>query len=83
MAAKQESADETRRFFIDASPALLYNRYAAFGRQSRKIIRGAYRLPDYQGKQVMRMTTFEILMVFIGIMNCLLIVLVAFISSKK
>lgn len=31
----------------------------------------------------MRMTTFEILMVFIGIMNCLLIVLVAFISSKK
>ncbi len=29
------------------------------------------------------MTTYETLMVFIGIMNCLLIVLVAFISSKK
>lgn len=29
------------------------------------------------------MTDYEIIMIFIGIMNCLLIVLVAFISSKK
>ena len=31
----------------------------------------------------MHMSTYEIMMVFIGIMNCLLIVLVAFISNKK
>ena len=31
----------------------------------------------------MRMSTYEIIMIFIGFMNCLLIVLVAFINSKK
>lgn len=29
------------------------------------------------------MSEYEIIMVFIGIMNCLLIVLVAFVGSKK
>ena len=41
------------------------------------------RLLDYKGRQVRNMTDYEIIMIFIGIMNCLLIVLVAFISSKK
>lgn len=31
----------------------------------------------------MRMTTYETIMVIIGFTNCLLIVLVAFINSKK
>ena len=53
------------------------------GDRAEKKIRGADRLSDYKGRQVMTMTDYEIIMIFIGIMNCLLIVLVAFISSKK
>lgn len=53
------------------------------GGRAEKKIRGADHLLDYKGRRVMNMTDYEIIMIFIGIMNCLLIVLVAFISSKK
>ena len=38
---------------------------------------------DYKGKRVMFMSDFEIISIFIGFMSCLLIVLVAWISSLK
>ena len=60
----------------------MYNDHAAFGRRTGRNTRGL-RLLDYKGRQVRNMTDYEIIMIFIGIMNCLLIVLVAFISSKK
>ena len=52
------------------------------GRQG--VLRGGCLNPlDYKGKRGMLMNTFEIFMVIIGFVNCLLIVLVAWISSMK
>ena len=38
---------------------------------------------DYKRKRVMRMTTFETIMVILGFLNCLLTVLIAFISNNR
>ena len=38
---------------------------------------------DYQGRRVMLMSTYETLMVVIGFVNCLLIVLIAWISGMR
>ncbi|MBQ9196146.1 MAG: hypothetical protein IJ157_02795 [Clostridia bacterium] len=69
--------------FVDVNQLIVYNGLAAFGRQGSEDNTRGLRLLDYEGRQVMRMSAYEIMMVFIGIMNCLLIVLVAFISNKK
>ena len=52
------------------------------GRQG--VLRGGCRCPlDYQERRVMDMSTYETLMVVIAFVNCLLIVLIAYISGMK
>lgn len=58
-------------------PAILWN-----GRQGE--LRGGSLNPlDCKGKRVMFMTSYETIMVIVSFVNCLLIVLVAWISSLK